>query len=128
MLVYSVADVQGVAHRFNKDLKMAGKKLLFHFLERHSNLSIRKPEPTNIGRVSGFNREQITHFYQLLKTQLLEQGYATKQIYNVDESGITVVLKPPNNKNGKYRQEGAETCRQNSQWEKRENSHCHMCS
>ena len=42
---------------------MAGPDWLQGFLSRHPQLSIRKPQPTNIARAVGFNKEQVEHFF-----------------------------------------------------------------
>ena len=45
-------------------------------------------------RLSGFNRVQVTRFFDLLMGELKAKQYLQHQIYNVDESGITTVHAP----------------------------------
>ncbi|ESO12118.1 hypothetical protein HELRODRAFT_158544 [Helobdella robusta] len=69
----TTTDVRKVDHPFHVDTQMAGLDWLYDFLRRHPILSIRKPEPMNISRLVGFDREQI---------------------WNVNETGISTVQKP----------------------------------
>ena len=47
-----------------------------------------------MARVSGFNREQVGRFYELLKGEIESKHFGPSQIFNIDESGLTTVLKP----------------------------------
>jgi len=47
--------------------KHAGADWFRAFLRRHQELSIRKPEPTSIGRMSAFNQHNVDVFYNNLR-------------------------------------------------------------
>ena len=86
------------AHNFNTEKKCAGRKWLQLFLARHKELSVRKPEATSMQRAIGYNSTKIRIFEQLLKKELFtEDGHrriAAENIFNVDETGLTVNQKP----------------------------------
>ena len=60
-------------------------------MARNPDISIRNPEPTSLARANGFN---IDAFYKLYKEQLLTNNFTPDRIFNVDETGLTVVHKP----------------------------------
>ena len=64
------------------------------FLKRHSELSLRQPEPTSLARATGFNKTQIDRFYSLLKELIEQNNIPPEKIFNVDESGMSTVHKP----------------------------------
>ena len=64
------------------------------FLKRHPSLSIRTPEATIIGRATAFNRPTIEMFYATLASVMDKHKFEAKDIWNVDETGITTVQKP----------------------------------
>lgn len=63
------------------------------FLKRHTQLSIRKPEPTSAARTMGFNKVAVGKFYQLLGEILDQHTFTPDKIFNCDETGISVVSK-----------------------------------
>ncbi|KAF0705195.1 tigger transposable element-derived protein 6-like, partial [Aphis craccivora] len=67
-LVFDFAENNGIAHRFNKEAKIAGQEWLKKFM-CNFGFSCRTPESTSVGRL-------------IINTQ---------QIYNVDESGLSTV-------------------------------------
>jgi len=91
-LAYELAEQQHFNHQFKG--KIAGKGWLRGFLSRHPELSIRNPEPTSIGRAMGFNLPSKDRFFQLYQEQLNKEKFTASRIYNMDESGLTVVHKP----------------------------------
>ena len=92
-LAYQIAEINQVKTRFNHDEKLAGKKWLRGFLKRHPEISLRLPEATSLARASGFNRSQINAFFNLLTKTVEENNISADHIYNMDESGISVVQK-----------------------------------
>lgn len=71
---------------------MAGKKWIKLFLNRHkSKLSERKPSATSYSRGLGFSKENIGKFYKLLDEVYEKTKFTPDKIFNVDETGITVV-------------------------------------
>lgn len=89
-LAFQLAEANGYAHCFNKQNEMAGKEWMRKFLERNSELSIRKPEATSGARAMGFNKVAVAQFFKLLQDTLDKYKLTPAQIYNVDETGITV--------------------------------------
>ena len=92
-LAYQIAEINQVKPRFNHDEKLAGKKWLREFLKCHPEISLRLPEATSLARASGFNRSQIDAFFNLLTKTVEENNISADHIYNMDESGISVVQK-----------------------------------
>jgi len=88
-MALQLAIKNNIKHLFN-DI-MAGKKWLFSFLKRHPNLSIRKPEKTSFARKEGFNKASVQKFFDLLDAAFEEHNYLSDRIFNVDETGLTVV-------------------------------------
>lgn len=61
---------------------------LFHKCNPH--LSIRKPENTNLAIDTGFNNN-VTHIQNNDNNLLVTFKFKGKQIYNLDETGMTTV-------------------------------------
>lgn len=71
---------------------MAGRAWFDHFMRRHKDrLAIRKPEGTSLARALGFNRESVTNFFNLLEAEFEKHSYLPDRIFNVDETGLSVV-------------------------------------
>jgi len=64
------------------------------FLQRHPELVIQTPEPTSLGQAVGFNEPRVRQFFELYKAELDKHPYSADRVYNMDESGLTVVHKP----------------------------------
>ena len=84
-LAYQLAMKNDIITPFDHKKKMAGKKWLENFLQRHKNLSIRTPEARSMGRAVAFNRPQEDRFFSILARQL-KKGFTASNIYNMDES------------------------------------------
>lgn len=59
------------------------------FLQRHPEVSFRRPTGTSTARFRGFNKEDVDHFFTLLETAM-DENHANN-VHNVDETGISVV-------------------------------------
>lgn len=92
-LAFQLAELNNINHPFSKTSQMAGKGWMQGFLRRHPELSIRKPEATSGMRARGFNEVAVSKFFTLLEELVEKYHFTAQQIYNVDETGITVVPK-----------------------------------
>ncbi|XP_044733227.1 uncharacterized protein LOC123295831 [Chrysoperla carnea] len=90
-LAYQLAEKNNIKHSFSQDNESAGRSWLRLFLKRHPNLSFRRPTGTSIARMKGFNKENVNAFFDLLESSLNEIQYPASNVYNVDETGISVV-------------------------------------
>lgn len=88
---YSVAKQLGIEKRFNQVNQTAEKYWLAGFLHRDPDLSIRKPEAISINRILGFNKTEITLFFNNLEKLMKQHNFVPQMIYHVDETGITTV-------------------------------------
>ena len=92
-LAYEVAEKNDIPHGFNRISKMAGKTWYRKFMLRHPEISLRQPEATSVARASGFNNEAVGRYFTLLEKIIDEHKLTAMRIYNMDESGISVVQK-----------------------------------
>ncbi|XP_030193752.1 uncharacterized protein LOC115529283 [Gadus morhua] len=73
---------------------MAGKDWFTSFMERSGSHSLRRPEATSQQRLSNFNQRNVNLFHQNLKTVLDRHQFQAKDIWNIDETGVTTVQVP----------------------------------
>ncbi|CAG9577524.1 unnamed protein product [Danaus chrysippus] len=90
-----------LAVKYNKKIpsswtehEMAGEVWLRSFMKRHPVVSLRLPQPTSIARATSFNRTNVQLFFQNYTSVVDKYKLQAKDIWNVDESGITTVQKP----------------------------------
>lgn len=97
-IVYSYCCKRNIKHPFNEKDKAAGRVWMKGFMTRHRELSLRKPQAVSIQRAIGFNVDKVNKFYDLLEETVYKPEGGRKipaaNIYNVDETGFTVVQKP----------------------------------
>jgi len=63
-------------------------------MKRHPDLTVRKPEPTSIGRMSAFNRHNVEQFYSNVYRVLCDLKLEPHQVWNCEETGVTTVQVP----------------------------------
>jgi len=60
----------------------------------HSDkLSLNQPSGNSTARATGFSKEQVGIFFDLYEKELAAHDYPHSLIFNVDETGLTVVQK-----------------------------------
>lgn len=86
-------NVPGILPSWHKN-RSAGPDWLAGFLKRNRELSIRTPESTSMSRAASFNKHNVHEFFKKLNKVLKTHKFAPSRIYNLDEIGVTTVLKP----------------------------------
>ena len=71
-----------------------GKAGVEWMFKRRHGLAIRQPEATSLARATAFNRYVVDQFYDNLATVMDKYKFASKDIFNVDESGRHTVQTP----------------------------------
>jgi len=89
-MAFELAEQNQLSHPFDTTARQAGRDWAYAFLKR-SGLSLRRPEPSSIGRAMGFNRTQVDLFYSLLRTELQDHQFTASTIFNMDEYGLSTV-------------------------------------
>ncbi|XP_039296637.1 tigger transposable element-derived protein 1-like [Nilaparvata lugens] len=94
-LAYQLAEIVNRQHMFNEEKKSASKWWWCKFKERY-NLCLRVPENLSAYRASMSNPVIIADYFSKLENLLLKLDLFNKpsQIWNVDETGLTYVVKP----------------------------------
>ncbi|KAI5708742.1 hypothetical protein M8J76_002311 [Diaphorina citri] len=79
------------------DNKKAGEDWLYHFMQRHPQLSLRTPEGCSLARASSFNLHNVTSFYDTLENlyDQFPQFADGTRVFNLDETGMLTVTKSP---------------------------------
>uniref|UniRef100_A0ABD2W843 HTH CENPB-type domain-containing protein n=1 Tax=Trichogramma kaykai TaxID=54128 RepID=A0ABD2W843_9HYME len=95
-IAFNLAEKCQLPNPFNSTKRLTGDKWLRNFMGRNENLSIRKPESTSLQRIRGFTKEKVDIFFNNLKSVQSLNKIAPSRIYNLDETGITTVHRPPN--------------------------------
>lgn len=90
-LAFQLAIKNNIEHPFPLSKGAAGKKWLRNFRKRHPTLSIRKPHSVSLSRAKGFTKEKVAAFFDMLLPELNKVGMNPSKVFNVDETGITVV-------------------------------------
>lgn len=89
-LLFKYADENNIPHPFNKESKLAGRDFTRAFMKRH-RLSLRTARKTSLARVMGFNRIQLSRYFENLKDVLTKYQFLPNRIYNMDETGVQTV-------------------------------------
>ena len=89
-LPLQIAERNGLAHTFNVEHGMAGKKWYYSFMKRHPKLYHRQHEATSMARASGFNTERLYKLLTSLRPSLCNKHkFEATRIFIVDDSGFS---------------------------------------
>ncbi|CAG7724229.1 unnamed protein product, partial [Allacma fusca] len=89
-LAFHLAERNNLIHPFKSGT--AGNGWVTGFLLRHEDqLSMRTGTPTSLVRITAFNRTQVNKFFELLNETVTAKEYRGDTIYNMDETGVTIV-------------------------------------
>ena len=75
--------------------KQAGIDWLQGFRARFQSIAVRMPEATSLGRLTSFNKTNVSEFFDNLEKVLLDNNLEPRSIYTVNETELTTVHKPP---------------------------------
>lgn len=92
-LAFRYAENHNIANKFDKRKGLAGKDWLYGFLKRSPGITLRQPEGTSLNRIASFNKESVQLFFSNLQSVMEKFKFEPKNIYNMDETGITTVQK-----------------------------------
>jgi len=96
-LVFQFCEMNSIKHPFSQEKRMAGKKWLSAYFQRHKDLSVRLPERTSLSRAVGFNKPKVDMFFDTLGSTLFKadgsRHVPPENMYNVDETGFTICQK-----------------------------------
>lgn len=90
-IAYQLVVRNKMEHNFSTMNFCAGKDWVKGFLKRNEGISFRRPTGTSVARAKGFNKESVMSFYQLLSKQYEVHNFQPHRIFNVDETGFSVV-------------------------------------
>lgn len=95
-MAFQLAEQLKIGHKFNAGKGKAGKDWFSNFLNRNSDLSIRKSEGVSIARARGMNRKDVQDYFKLLSDTLWEKKLINKpsNIFNMDETGLQLNNRP----------------------------------
>lgn len=89
-MAFQLATRNGIQTPFTNDI--AGRAWFDHFMNRHTHeICLRKPVGTSQARALGFNKESVGKFFDALEELYEQHSFPPDRIYNVDESGLSVV-------------------------------------
>ena len=93
-LAYRIAEKSGRKHPFHDE--SAGRAWLDGFRRRKARLTIRSPQPLSYCRALCSNPETINNFFGKLGAIYGRLNLISKPtlVYNLDETGVTIVHKP----------------------------------
>ena len=73
---------------------MATRDWYYAYMSRHPNLTLKAPEGMSIARAMAFNRVNVDLFFKVYTDALARYQFSPDRIFNLDESGLSTVMKP----------------------------------
>ena len=73
---------------------MATREWYYGFMFRHPKLVLKTPEGMSIARATGFNRVTVDIFFDAYMEAVERHNFLPARIFNLDESGLSTVMKP----------------------------------
>ena len=74
--------------------RMATRDWYYAYMARHPNLALKVPEGMSIKRAMAFNRANVKLFFDTYAEVLARHNFQASRIFNLDESGLSTVMKP----------------------------------
>ncbi|XP_050298658.1 tigger transposable element-derived protein 1-like isoform X2 [Anthonomus grandis grandis] len=92
--VFSFAEEHSPNHGFSQTTRMAGRKWMHLFYQRHPEVVQRKAQALNPARALKLNRHIVTDYFQKLRKTLVDFSLINRPqcIYNMDEKGCRLTL------------------------------------
>jgi hypothetical protein len=90
-MAFQLAINNGISHPVSGKEKNSGWKWFHKFMRRHSQLSLRRPQPTSAARAKGFTPENVLKFFDIYEPLLEKVQFTRHRLYNCDETGLSVV-------------------------------------
>ena len=73
---------------------MATRDWYYAYMTRHPKLALKAPEGMSIARAMAFNRTSIEIFFKAYTDAVARHNFRPDRIFNLDESGLSTVMKP----------------------------------
>ncbi|KAJ3652314.1 hypothetical protein Zmor_018292 [Zophobas morio] len=93
-LIFEFASNNNKKNPFNKEKETAGDKWIQGFLKPNPQISLR-PGNTSAARAQAFNKNNIALYFKSLNEVMEKYNFPPENIYNIKESGLSVVQKRP---------------------------------
>ena len=73
---------------------MATREWYYGFMFRHPKLTLKAPEGMSLARAIAFNRVNVEVFFKAYTEAVERHSFMPARIFNLDESGLSTVMKP----------------------------------
>ena len=73
---------------------LATRDWYYAFMSRHPKLVLKTPEAMSIARAMAFNKVNVEIFFNAYSDALARYNFTPDRIFNMDESGLSTVMKP----------------------------------